>query len=70
MYISGQKAAYYDVPLIIVDGEKMPSSFDTSTINPENIDSITILKGKKAVKDYGEDARSGAIIIYLKQNQK
>ena len=39
-------------------------------INPEDIESITVLKGPEAAALYGIDAASGAIIITTKKGQK
>ena len=53
-------------PLIIVDGERKMPDFDASSIDPASIESINVLKDKKAVEKYGEAAKNGAIEIYLK----
>jgi len=60
----------YDVdkkPLFILDGKEM-ENFDINSINPQNIESITVLKDTSAFKRYGEKARHGVIIIKSKNN--
>lgn len=52
--------------LIIIDGE--PTSLDALTaLDPSQIKTINIVKGPQAAKQYGEKARSGAIIVEMKQ---
>ncbi len=53
--------------LYIVDDEKMDSEFDVSSIDPKNIESISVLKGKTSVDLYGEEGKNGAVIINLKK---
>ncbi|WP_439153294.1 M56 family metallopeptidase [Winogradskyella sp.] len=54
-----------DKPLIIVNGERM--SYDLiKRLNPNQIDSMTVLKGDDAVNTYGKEANDGVIIIKLK----
>ncbi len=49
--------------LYIVDGIKV----DKDNINPENIQTSTVLKGLAATALYGPDARNGAIVIATKK---
>lgn len=51
-------------PLIVVDGSIYYS--DISTLNPEDIESTTILKGASASAVYGSDASNGVIVITTK----
>lgn len=52
-------------PLIIVNGERM--SYDLiKNLNPDQIDSMNILKGDDAIYTYGNKAKDGVIIIKLK----
>ena len=55
-----------DEPLIIVDGEEVSLEF-MNNVNPEKIQSVSVLKGEKAIVEYGEKASSGAITIVLKK---
>lgn len=51
------------VRLYVVDGKIMASDFDPGTIAPENIESVTVLKDKKATAKYGKKASGGVIEI-------
>lgn len=52
--------------LIILDGIKMPESFQLSSFNANNIESISVLKDQTAIDLYGPKAKAGAIIITSK----
>ena len=52
-------------PLYILDG--MAISGGTADINPNDIESITVLKGAAASALYGQDAANGVIMITTKQ---
>lgn len=52
-------------PLIILDGEEFTGSMDE--INPETIESITVMKDEAAQKLYGEKAAEGVILIQTKK---
>ncbi len=51
-------------PLIVVDGSIYYS--DINTLNPEDIESTTVLKGSSASAVYGSDASNGVIVITTK----
>lgn len=53
-------------PLFVVNGIPM-EQINTNTINPADIDHITVLKDANATALYGSRAASGAIIIDLKK---
>lgn len=56
------------VPLYIVDGiELSPAEFAKSAVDPDRIESITVLKNGPATKIYGEKGKYGVIIIKLKK---
>ena len=55
-------------PLFVVDG--VPISSDTYNINPDDIESFTILKGPNAAALYGFQGQDGAIIINTKKGSK
>lgn len=71
-------------PLIVVDGIPFDNSVNASTgldqntvysnrlydIDPNNIESITVLKGANAAALYGSGAQNGAIIITTKSGSK
>jgi len=52
-------------PLIVVDGAIFYN--DISTLNPDNINDVNILKGASASAIYGSDASNGVIIITTKK---
>ncbi|RYY36640.1 MAG: SusC/RagA family TonB-linked outer membrane protein [Sphingobacteriaceae bacterium] len=53
-------------PLLLIDGVPSQLSF-LSTINPNDIESSSILKGASAAAVYGPDARNGVIVITTKR---
>ena len=54
--------------LYIVDGKEAPA--DTlKTLNPNDIESITVLKDQSAVAKYGEKGKNGVILITLKNKR-
>lgn len=57
-----------DRPMFVVDG--VPISSDTYNINPDDIESFTILKGPNAAALYGFQGKNGAIIISTKKGTK
>jgi len=57
-----------DRPLFVVDG--VPISSDTYNINPDDIETFTVLKGPNAAALYGFQGKNGAIIISTKKGTK
>ncbi|WP_298411876.1 carboxypeptidase-like regulatory domain-containing protein, partial [Hydrotalea sp.] len=55
-------------PMYVVDG--VPFTSDTYNINPDDIETITILKGPNAASLYGFQGKNGAIIITTKKGSK
>ena len=53
-------------PLFFVDGKEVESLND---INPDDIESISVLKDKSAIELYGEKGKNGVIIITMKTNK-
>lgn len=54
-------------PLYVVDG--VPILSDITDINPDDIESITVLKGPNAAALYGNRANNGAIIMETKKGK-
>ncbi|MET4138833.1 TonB family protein [Pedobacter sp. UYP1] len=54
-------------PLYIIDGKIMTDQTDKQNINPDDIESVNVLKGGDAVKQYGEAAKNGVIQIITKK---
>ncbi len=55
-------------PIFVVDG--IPISSDTYNLNPDDIETFTILKGPNAAALYGFQGKNGAIIISTKKGTK
>ncbi len=55
-------------PLYVVDG--VPINSDTWNISPDDIETITVLKGPNAAALYGQRGKDGAIQITLKRGTK
>jgi beta-lactamase regulating signal transducer with metallopeptidase domain len=53
--------------LFVVDGVEKKIGYKPNNIEPNNIESITVLKDKKATEKYGEKAKNGVVEIYLKK---
>lgn len=54
-------------PLIVMDG--MPLTGGAADINPNDIESVTVLKGAAASALYGQEAANGVLMITTKQAQ-
>lgn len=55
--------------LFIVDGVKMQpndSLNNLDSINPDNIESVSVLKGEQAILQYGEAGKNGVILVTTK----
>ncbi|MEJ0106771.1 MAG: TonB-dependent receptor plug domain-containing protein [Bacteroidota bacterium] len=57
-----------DKPIFVVDG--VATSSETYNINPDDIETITVLKGPNAAALYGFQGQGGAIIISTKKGTK
>ena len=55
--------------LIVVDGVAVRSNF-LSSLNPNDIDNVTILKGASAAALYGVDATNGVLVVTTKRGSK
>ena len=65
--LRGQRHINYDnQPLIIVDGMEVRPDFLTS-LNPEDINTVSVLKGASAAALYGSEATNGVMIITTKR---
>lgn len=54
-------------PLYIIDGKVAAADFNLKSIDPQTIESVTVLKDKTAVEKYGDAAKNGVIIVELKK---
>ena len=57
-------------PLIVVDNVPMPSDFDINELNPDDVQSIDILKGASSAAIYGSRGAAGVIMITMKAGQR
>jgi hypothetical protein len=55
-----------NAPLYVLEG-KVISKSELDKINPDAIESISVLKGKNAVNAYGKAGKNGVIQITLKK---
>ena len=56
-------------PIYVVDGVIYTvSEYNRKNINPEDYESITVLKGEAATSLYGEKGKGGAIVITTKKS--
>lgn len=55
-----------DPPLYIVNGKEWTAEA-FKKVKPENIESITVWKDKKAIEKYGEKGRNGVLVVELKK---
>ena len=53
-------------PLFLLNGQKVDERV-ISSIDPKNIESISVLKDKAALEAYGEEAKDGVVLITLKK---
>jgi TonB-linked SusC/RagA family outer membrane protein len=58
--------------LLVIDGLPMPPGSQTmlNLLNPNDIESVTVLKGGQAATLYGSDGVNGALVIQTKKGQK
>ena len=57
-------------PLIVVDNVPMPQDFDINELNPDDVQSIDILKGASSAAIYGSRGAAGVIMITMKAGQR
>ena len=57
-------------PLYVIDGQVMPEDYNLNSINPEDIESISVLKDGKQTEVYGERAKDGVVSITLKKKSE
>ena len=53
--------------MIVVDGKVMEKGFEINSISPNDIASITVLKGAQSTEKYGDAAKNGVIEISLRK---
>ena len=55
-------------PLYFVEG-KLINESEVEKINPDEIESVNVLKGEKAIEKYGDEGKNGVIEIQLKEKE-
>lgn len=53
-------------PMYVVDGKIITNEFNLNSINPNDIESVNVLKGKTALDKYGEPGINGVVEITTK----
>lgn len=53
--------------MIVVDGKVMEKGFEINSISPNDIASVTVLKGAQSTEKYGDAAKNGVIEISLRK---
>ncbi len=64
-FYCGHRKSIETSPLWVVDGQQVKVA-DVESINPKDIESVTVVKGSKAIDIYGKAAEHGAIILTTK----
>lgn len=64
---SGSPLSSKNPPLLILDGKVIDDNDLLQKMNPDTIQSISVLKGEGAVKEYGFKAKNGVILIETKK---
>ncbi|WP_459188026.1 M56 family metallopeptidase [Parabacteroides sp. APC149_11_2_Y6] len=67
--IKREKPSHSDEPLIIVDGKEIPNGI-IADLDPNKIESISVLKDEKAIEKYGEKGKNGVIVVITKDASK
>ncbi len=55
-------------PMIILNGKKTEANFDISNIDVNQLETMNVLKGQKAIEKYGKEGENGVIEISTKEN--
>lgn len=66
IYAQSKETKTNKEPLVIINDIKMGKGYDFTQIKPEEIESISVLKGEDATTLYGDEGKYGVIIIKTK----
>ena len=70
--LSGMEVPNKDFPLVVVNDVEFSDpevgKLFMNNVNPKRVESIVVLKDKKATEKYGEKAKNGVILVTLKGN--
>ncbi|MCE7063447.1 M56 family metallopeptidase [Dyadobacter sp. CY343] len=64
----GDPSAEKNPPLYIIDGVKQTDGFSASELDPDKIESISVLKKAGTTDVYGEEGKNGVVLITTKKN--
>ena len=53
-------------PMVVIDG-KTSTQEDLGKLSPSEISNITVLKNETAIKEYGQEAANGVIVVVTKK---
>lgn len=68
--IVGTASDSTEAPLMILDGKELEKGFDIKTIDPETIESVSVLKDAGGTAIYGERGAHGVVLITTKAKAK
>lgn len=68
--ISANGAVQSGSPLVIIDGVPLDDANDLKYVNPQDVESISVLKDASATAIYGSRAPNGAILVTTKSGKK
>ena len=54
---------------IVVDGDEKKRIKKIKQVNPDEIESIQVLKGEAAIVEYGKEGKNGVVIVRMKSEQ-
>ena len=57
-------------PLYILDGVPLKTSIELSKLNPEEFESVSVLKNPSSISLYGNEGKNGVILITTKKGSK
>ena len=56
-------------PLFVIDDKAQNLDFDINSLNPNDIESVSVFKGSSYIAEYGDNAKNGVIKIVTKKNK-
>jgi len=56
-------------PLFVIDDKAQNLDFDINSLNPNDIESVSVFKGSSYIAEYGDNAKNGVIKIVAKKNK-
>ncbi|NGM72685.1 TonB-dependent receptor plug domain-containing protein [Sphingobacterium sp. SGL-16] len=56
-------------PLFVIDDKAQNLDFDINSLNPNDIESVSVFKGSSYIAEFGDNAKNGVIKIVTKKNK-